>query len=309
MRSGVKSAAERVNSEPLECFVIMPVSDPEEYEPGHFQHVFEDIFRPACEKAGYRAIRADQVHETNLIHLDILQRLLQSPMVLCDLSSRNPNVLFELGLRQAFDKPVVLVQEVGTPKIFDIAPLRYTEYRRARVYHEVLEDQKGIEQAIRATQEAFSNGAGVNSVVRILSLTQPANLPDVQEANRDPVLQIIRAELSELRSEIRRSQYLAANIKQEDEGYPSDGALSLSTVVEQLEDRLMYMKNSGEIDVPLGEKITLGKGVLDRSLKYHAPDRIRPLVRRLTFLEQEYREITDRIREARERRLANLPPE
>ena len=41
-------------------------------------------------------------------------------------------------LRQAFDKPTVLVQEVGTEKIFDIAPLRYTEYRRELKYREVL---------------------------------------------------------------------------------------------------------------------------------------------------------------------------
>jgi hypothetical protein len=64
------------------CFVIMPISDPEGYEPGHFQHVFDDLFVPACEKAGYRAVRTDQVRETNLIHLDVLQRIIDSPMVL-----------------------------------------------------------------------------------------------------------------------------------------------------------------------------------------------------------------------------------
>jgi hypothetical protein len=186
-----------------ECFVVMPISDPEGYETGHFQHVFDDVIAPACETAGYRPVRADQIRETNLIHLDVLQRLLESPMVLCDLSSRNPNVLFELGLRQAFDRPVVLVQELGTPKIFDIAPLRFTEYRRARVYHEVLEDQRKIVESICATRDAFQNGTGVNSIVRILSLTKPAALPDVQEANRDPAFQILRAELGQLRDEIQ----------------------------------------------------------------------------------------------------------
>src|ERR1044072_1504133 len=93
-------------SEKPDCFVIMPITDPDSYVKGHFQHVFDDIFSPACEKAGYRPLRADQVRQTNLIHLDVLQKLIHSPMALCDLSSRNPNVLFELGLRQAFDKPV-----------------------------------------------------------------------------------------------------------------------------------------------------------------------------------------------------------
>ncbi len=68
------------------CFIVMAISDPEGYEPGHFQHVFDDLFVPACRKAGYKALRADQIRETNLIHLDVLQRILDSPMVLCDLS-------------------------------------------------------------------------------------------------------------------------------------------------------------------------------------------------------------------------------
>jgi hypothetical protein len=194
-----------VVTETPECFVMMPISDQEGYPKGHFRRVYEDIFIPACNKAGFRAVIASDVAESNMIHLDILQRILQSPMSLCDLSTRNPNVLFELGLRQAFDKPVVLVREVNTPSIFDIAPLRYTEYRKDRIYDEVLQDQDKIAKAIQATQEASQKGEGVNSIVRLLSLTQPASLPDVQEADRDPVLQIIRAELNALRSEFRKN--------------------------------------------------------------------------------------------------------
>lgn len=197
-------SAHPVNSE---CFVIMPISDPEGYPPGHFHRVYEDIFVPACEKAGFKAVRGDQIRATNLIHLDILQRLLSTPVALCDLSSRNPNVLFELGLRQAFDKPVVLVQESGTPPIFDIAPLRYTEYRRTRLYDEVLQDQVKVAEAISDTLEAFEKNEGVNSLVKIMSLTKPASLSDVQAAETDPGLQLIRAELSALRAEIRSSRH------------------------------------------------------------------------------------------------------
>jgi len=80
------------------CLAIMPISDPEGYEKGHFRDVYEDLIKPACEEAGFQAIRGDEVKETNLIHLDILKKLLEAPMAICDLSSRNPNVLFELGI-------------------------------------------------------------------------------------------------------------------------------------------------------------------------------------------------------------------
>ena len=129
---------------PLDCFVIMPISDPDGYEVDHFRRVYEDLFVPACEKAGFRAVRADATAQSNLIHLDILQKLINSPMVLCDLSARNPNVLFELGIRQAFDKPTVLVQETGTPRIFDISPLRIIDYRPGLRYREAVYDQNVV---------------------------------------------------------------------------------------------------------------------------------------------------------------------
>lgn len=191
-----------------DCFVIMPIADHDGYDKGHFTKVYEDIFKPACASAGFTAVRADEVKQTNLIHLDILQKLIESPMAICDLSSRNPNVLFELGLRQAFDKPTVLVQEAGTPKIFDIAPLRYTEYRRELRYREVLEDQSMISDAIKATKVATDQGEGVNSIVSILSLSKPASLKEVSNNDSAGLLQLVRAEMSEMRSDFRRTMFM-----------------------------------------------------------------------------------------------------
>lgn len=200
-----------------ECFVIMPISDPDGYEAGHFRRVYEDLFVPACDKAGYAAVRADQVRQTNLIHLDVLQKIINSPMALCDLSSRNPNVLFELGLRQAFDKPVVLVQEIGTPAIFDINPLRYTNYRKEMSYRQVIEDQQEISAAVKATKEDIGNSKSINSIVKLLSLTQPASLSNISEGDKDSAfLHVIMNEIGNLRAEIkntRRSSREASKIQ------------------------------------------------------------------------------------------------
>ncbi|PWV51400.1 hypothetical protein [Chitinophaga sp. S165] len=187
-----------------ECFVIMPIADADGYDKGHFKKVYEDLYKVACEKAGFQAIRADDVKQTNLIHLDILQKLVSSPMAICDLSNRNPNVLFELGLRQAFDKPTVLVQEMGTPKIFDISPLRYYEYRKELRYREVLEDQEAISNAIMATKEASDNGEGVNSIISLLSLSSPASLKDITENDSAKMLQVVMSEMNELRADFKK---------------------------------------------------------------------------------------------------------
>ena len=181
-------------------FVLMPIADCDGYEKGHFAHVYDDIIKPAIDKTEYTAIRADEVKETNFIHLDILKKLIDAPIAVCDLSTRNPNVLFELGIRQAFDKPVVLIQEKGTPKIFDIAPLRYLEYSKEMKYHEVLESQKKLQEAIEATKAAEGDSGNINSIVKLMALSSPAIIPNLDNSNKEVLaLDVMRSQMNDLK--------------------------------------------------------------------------------------------------------------
>ena len=117
-----KSAEAGADKEKRICFVIMPFSDPEGYEQGHFKKVYEQIFKPAIQDAGFEPFRMDDSNKSTLIHADMFDHLIHDAIALCDLSAKNPNVLYELGIRHAFDLPVVLVQEEGQSKIFDGPP-------------------------------------------------------------------------------------------------------------------------------------------------------------------------------------------
>lgn len=185
------------------CFVIMPISDCEGYEQGHFLRVYEDVIKPAVEKSGYIPQRADETKNSNLIQLDILKKLIDAPIAICDLSTRNPNVLFELGIRQAFDKPVVLIQEKGTPAIFDISPLRYIEYDKRLGYREVLKSQSELSEAIIATKEAEGDSNNINSIVRLLSIS-PASMPQIisGKAKESLEISVLSSQISDLRNSI-----------------------------------------------------------------------------------------------------------
>lgn len=236
------------NDGQMECFVIMPISDCDGYSKGHFLHVFEDIITPACDKAGFRGFRADQVKQSNLIHLEILQSLLEAPMAVCDLSSRNPNVLFELALRQAFDKPVCLIQEVGTPAIFDISPFRYIEYRRERVYHEVLEDQTKISDSIKATFNEHTSGKGINSIIKLLALSKPAALPEFSAPDASSEIQhLILSELSQLRDEVRINRRMSSNLKRPVKSELASEKGMLRDMVKQAEFTVMTAASAEEI--------------------------------------------------------------
>ena len=126
--------------------------------------------------------------------------LFRSPIAVCDLSTRNPNVLFELGIRQAFDKPVVLIQEKGTQKIFDIAPLRYLEYSKDMKYHEVIESQRKLQEAIEATKAAEGDSGNVNSIVKLMALSTPAIIPNLDSSNKEVLaLDVMRSQMNDIR--------------------------------------------------------------------------------------------------------------
>lgn len=156
------------------CFVIMPISDAHGYDQGHFGRVYEHILKPAISQAGYCAVRADDANKTDYIVVGIVQRIINSDMVLCDLSAKNPNVMYELGLRHAFDKPVALVKDKNTDKVFDIQGLRYTEYDSSLRVDSVHKDVDRIAKAIQET--AASDPNDINSVIRLAGI-KPAEIP------------------------------------------------------------------------------------------------------------------------------------
>lgn len=193
------------------CFVIMPISDPEGYGKGHFKYVYEDLLKPAIEKAGFVAKRADDDGSSSMIHVNIIRDIIEAPMALCDLSTRNPNVLFELGIRQAFDLPVVLVQEHGTQRIFDISTINTIDYRSSLIYREVIEDRENITQAIKSTKD---NTTGVNSIIKLLEIGKASLEKNSKSSSMDEMKMMIYAlsnQIGEMRK-MKNSQEIDANI-------------------------------------------------------------------------------------------------
>lgn len=225
------------------CFVIMPISDVDGYPKGHFLHVYEDIIKPAVDQTEFTPSRADEVKETNFIHLDMLKKLIEAPIAICDLSTRNPNVLFELGIRQAFDKPVVLIQEKGTPKIFDIGPLRYLEYSKDMKYHEVLKTQNELKEAIEATKAAEGEHGNINSIVRLMALSTPATIPHIEGGNKDALaLDVIQTQMNDMRKMLEVAMF--------DGRHPSKRG-SISTIeYERLSNQLDSISNNKRISPP-----------------------------------------------------------
>ncbi|MFK4085190.1 hypothetical protein ACI2LF_13845 [Kribbella sp. NPDC020789] len=113
------TAAHSPSDQPV-CFVAMPFSEKtEQYAPGFFAEVYESLFIPAIEGAGFEPKTARR-QGSDVIHATIVNDLLDADLALVDLTEHNPNVLFELGIRIAMQKATVLVKATGTNPIFDV---------------------------------------------------------------------------------------------------------------------------------------------------------------------------------------------
>ncbi|KAB2849559.1 MAG: hypothetical protein F9K44_07630 [Hyphomicrobiaceae bacterium] len=196
-----------------DCFAIVPISDQPNYEPDHFLNVYIDLIEPAVRIANFVPKVANRVKETNIIHLDILQRILEAPICICDLSSRNPNVMFELGLRQAFDMPVVLIKDDKTDSPFDVHVLRHIDYNSSLQYRGVVTKQKEIAEALRATHE-MDKETNYNSVVRLLGIQKaraviPKNPEDLRLAAIEVQLQGLSGIVEVIRDILARRETTA----------------------------------------------------------------------------------------------------
>ncbi|WP_223566096.1 hypothetical protein [Pantoea sp. OVA07A] len=162
---------------PKFCFVIMPIADHPNYEPGHFKRVYDNLVAPACRQAGYEPIRADENSSSNMIMHDILLNIVKSEMVICDLSTNNANVFYELGLRQAFNKKTVLITDGREKTPFDLLGFRYQLYSSSLRVDTVRAEIKRISVALTSTENMLANE--VNSIVKLLEIDS-ANIEIVQ---------------------------------------------------------------------------------------------------------------------------------
>jgi hypothetical protein len=93
-----------------------------------FDEYYDNIYQPAIEEAGLIPRRADDLYRPSAIVHDIWDLTQKAKIILADLSGKNPNVFYELGLAHAIAKPAILVTETIEDVPFDLRALRVLVY-------------------------------------------------------------------------------------------------------------------------------------------------------------------------------------
>lgn len=152
------------------CFVIMPITTPESiiYDKDHFKHILDYLIIPAIKKAELEPV-PPIVKGAEVIHGEVIKNLEISDIVLCDMSSLNPNVFFELGIRTALNKSISLIKDDKTASIpFDTSIINYHTYRSGLNAWELEKDIADLSEHLKNSMEKSS---GSSSLWRYFSLS------------------------------------------------------------------------------------------------------------------------------------------
>lgn len=106
------------------CFVIAPIGKEGGPTRARSDQILKYIIEPATRECGYKAQRADSIPTPGMITRQIIEQVIEAPLVVADLTEYNPNVFYELAIRHATGKPFVHLIEHGESIPFDVSPMR-----------------------------------------------------------------------------------------------------------------------------------------------------------------------------------------
>lgn len=149
------------------CFVVMGFGKKTDYETGRtldLNATYREIIKPAALAAGLRCIRADEVMHSGHIDLPMYEMLLRAELVIADISTGNPNALYELGVRHALKPFSTIIMKESQGKLhFDLNHTNTFAYDH-------LGDDIGASEARRAMQDLTTL---ITEVIRIQKPDSP----------------------------------------------------------------------------------------------------------------------------------------
>lgn len=194
------SAKEAAQEAARSCGLVMPISAIDGLPAEHWLEVrtiLSDAIRSIKEPTLSVSLVSD-ADDVGLIHRRIVQNIYTSDIVVADLSGKNPNVMLEVGMRLAFDKPIVLVLDSETAFTFDAGPIEHLRYPRDLRFSKIVDFKESLAAKVKATLVAADNGSG-STFLQSFGSFRVAHIPE-QEVS---ATQAMMETLEELRRDVQ----------------------------------------------------------------------------------------------------------
>lgn len=201
---------QKTESTRLKCGIIMPISSIEGCSESHWVDVME-IITSCVEEADFEANIVSNADDVGVIHKRIVQNLYDNPIVVCDVSCRNPNVMFELGMRLAFDKPTIIIKDDKTSYSFDTSSIEHIEYPRDLRFNKIKEFKAKLSEKIKSTYRKSIEDQNFSTFLKNFGEFKVAKIDTKevgqQELIMDEIKSLRRMILSNNSSNVNRNRY------------------------------------------------------------------------------------------------------
>lgn len=185
------------------CGIVMPISSIDGCSESHWSDVL-DIITEATESVGFEANLVSNADDAGIIHKRIIQNLHDNPIVVCDVSRKNPNVMFELGMRLAFDKPTIIIKDDKTSYSFDTSSIEHIEYPRDLRFSKIIEFKQKLADKIKATHERATTDQSYTTFLKHFGEFKVAKLDKKEVTGQEFIIEELRG----LRMGMRRLERL-----------------------------------------------------------------------------------------------------
>jgi hypothetical protein len=214
------------------CGIIMPISAFDGYTAEHWSDV-KSIIQEAVEgitNPKFSARLVSEADDVGIIHKRIVQGVYTSDIVVCDVSGKNANVMFELGLRLAFDKPTIIIKDDRTDYSFDTSVIEHIPYPRDLRFGQIVSFKKMLADKVLATVEAAKN-PDHSTFLKSFGTFTVARLEQKEASAQELMIDAI----SDLRRDIRHLSRIPSSSKRNES--PIDESLLKALIRISLEEQ------------------------------------------------------------------------
>lgn len=163
------------------CFVLMPFSE-------QYREIYSEIYKPVCSELGLECWRVDEISRPGSITKDIVEGIIDADVIIADLTTKNPNVFYELGIAHSVGNKTIMVAQSISDVPFDIANYRVLIYEqsisgskkfKSSLTSAIQELQKALDQTNNPLQEALSSRStlGKRKQIPLVKYIDVSDLP------------------------------------------------------------------------------------------------------------------------------------
>jgi ClpX C4-type zinc finger len=132
------------------CFYLGPFAEP-------FTTIYKEHIDPIFKKYNFAISRADEIFSTDIVIEDVWAGINSSSIIVADVTGKNPNVLYEVGIAHTVGKPVLMISQSADDIPFDL------RHRRCVIYEYTPPGCRKLEDGIRQTIQYFRQGTEKHS--------------------------------------------------------------------------------------------------------------------------------------------------